>query len=637
MADQKTRILITAEDKTAAAFASAKSGLDRFSSAYASLGGLAGAGVVSALTATVRSMIDLGDETNDLSQRVGINIRDLATWQLAANQSGASMETVARGVKGLSGFMVENGAALKAAGINATDANGAMIQLADLFQSLPDGVQKTALAVKLFGKSGMDMIPMLNLGSAGLREAQEKAKAYGERLASLAPKADAFNDQMEELALQSKAAGMSLTDTLLPGLIGAATWLNDLASGGERGTTAMEFLREKTSSFTDLIPQLRVMAELAERVGPALALAGVGSDQARRTSSGKIGGKKLTIDEEIALAAKNNTTMAAQEAADRLREKEARAKLARPTKAGGSVDDYASRIQQDVAGAISGSAMVKADELADKIAFLDKLVFDYGLDLGVAASALDKLTGSTANAAKESERLSELLSATPSAALEKTRSDMQLLAQALSDGLIDDEKFNEAAIAVNKLGEAVKETDSFAHDLGLTFTSAFEDATLEGKKLSDVLDALVKDIGRVVLRKTVTEPLGTKISDFVTGSGMGDFFKGIFGGGKASGGAVDPSKFYLVGERGPELFAPGASGSIIPNHAMGGPTMVVNIIEDPNRGGQMQQRNDGGQNVLDVFVERIKSAIAGDIARGSGAVPAAMESTYGMNRAAGAF
>jgi len=40
--------------------------------------------------------------------------------------------------------------------------------------------------------------------------------------------------------------------------------------------------------------------------------------------------------------------------------------------------------------------------------------------------------------------------------------------------------------------------------------------------------------------------------------------------GKADGGPVTGGRSYIVGERGPELFTPGASGSITPNHQMGG-------------------------------------------------------------------
>jgi len=56
------------------------------------------------------------------------------------------------------------------------------------------------------------------------------------------------------------------------------------------------------------------------------------------------------------------------------------------------------------------------------------------------------------------------------------------------------------------------------------------------------------------------------------GGGIGSFFsaglKGISG--KAVGGPVSGGRPYIVGERGPELFVPGSSGSITPNHALGG-------------------------------------------------------------------
>ena len=48
--------------------------------------------------------------------------------------------------------------------------------------------------------------------------------------------------------------------------------------------------------------------------------------------------------------------------------------------------------------------------------------------------------------------------------------------------------------------------------------------------------------------------------------------------GKALGGPVSRNQPYLVGERGPELFVPGAKGNIVPNHAMGGGASVtVNV------------------------------------------------------------
>ena len=50
-----------------------------------------------------------------------------------------------------------------------------------------------------------------------------------------------------------------------------------------------------------------------------------------------------------------------------------------------------------------------------------------------------------------------------------------------------------------------------------------------------------------------------------------------FGGYMANGGQAAPGNAYMVGERGPELFVPGAKGNIVPNNAMGGSNIVVNV------------------------------------------------------------
>ena len=101
-----------------------------------------------------------------------------------------------------------------------------------------------------------------------------------------------------------------------------------------------------------------------------------------------------------------------------------------------------------------------------------------------------------------------------------------------------------------------------ARELGWAFSSAFEDAILEGKKLSEVLDGLGRDIMRIILRQAVTQPLANAVM-----GGLGSIF-GSFGGGKAVGGPVSSGTTYLVGEEGPELFTPSTSGAIVPNHRL---------------------------------------------------------------------
>lgn len=95
----------------------------------------------------------------------------------------------------------------------------------------------------------------------------------------------------------------------------------------------------------------------------------------------------------------------------------------------------------------------------------------------------------------------------------------------------------------------------------------------------------------------------------------------------------------VFAEAGPEAVMPLArdgAGRLGVNAQGAGGNMVVNIIEQPGKGGTQQRRTDNnGTNILDVFVDRIRSVISNDIATGNGLVPSAMEGTYGLNRAAG--
>lgn len=91
----------------------------------------------------------------------------------------------------------------------------------------------------------------------------------------------------------------------------------------------------------------------------------------------------------------------------------------------------------------------------------------------------------------------------------------------------------------------------------------FEEAIVSGSKLTDVIKQIGLDLAKLALRNMVTNPLIGALS----GS---SFLGSIFGGFRASGGPVSGGKAYVVGEKGPELFAPSGAGSIIPNHAIGG-------------------------------------------------------------------
>lgn len=92
--------------------------------------------------------------------------------------------------------------------------------------------------------------------------------------------------------------------------------------------------------------------------------------------------------------------------------------------------------------------------------------------------------------------------------------------------------------------------------------------------LGGALKVAIQAIGTAI--SIVVNIVGDLIGGFRTvislAGKVGSFFGGLnpFGGGRAAGGPVSMGKTYLVGERGPELFSPNGSGTIIPNKALGG-------------------------------------------------------------------
>lgn len=91
---------------------------------------------------------------------------------------------------------------------------------------------------------------------------------------------------------------------------------------------------------------------------------------------------------------------------------------------------------------------------------------------------------------------------------EAVASELIRLQDLLDQGAISWETYSRASDAtMKKLEGDTGKTKDVAREIGMSFTSAFEDAVLGGKKLSGVLQGLAQDLARLALRKAVTEPL----------------------------------------------------------------------------------------------------------------------------------
>ena len=113
--------------------------------------------------------------------------------------------------------------------------------------------------------------------------------------------------------------------------------------------------------------------------------------------------------------------------------------------------------------------------------------------------------------------------------------------------------------------------------IGQTISTSIVDsltAAVDGtKRLSDVASDTLRSLANILLKFGLNSLLGGLAGN----DGVGVFSK-LFGGGRAKGGTVMGGTSYMVGERGPELYTPGRSGSIAPNSSMGGgANVVVNV------------------------------------------------------------
>jgi len=133
------------------------------------------------------------NEIDRMSKISGLASDTYQKLAFAAKMSDVEVESLGKGMKILAGHMddVSKGKAeavslFESIGVSTKDASGKMKSfdgilgdLADRFKSMPDGVQKVALATDLFGRAGLNLIPMLNKGKEGLRGFYEEAEKLG--------------------------------------------------------------------------------------------------------------------------------------------------------------------------------------------------------------------------------------------------------------------------------------------------------------------------------------------------------------------------------------------------------------------------------------------------------------------------
>lgn len=197
----------------------------------------ASAAVGGSILAVGKSTADYAGDMFDMARSTGMGVESFQKIAYAAKMSGIEAEKVTTSFIKFDKMIVDAAGGNKAymqtfkdLGIQIKDSAGNLRQpneifedVAEIFHNTKDGAAKTALAVELFGKSGAELIPMLNDGKSGLQAFYAEAERMGLVLSAEAiGKGDAFSDQLEQIGQQVKGVKLQLGTALIPALSAAA-------------------------------------------------------------------------------------------------------------------------------------------------------------------------------------------------------------------------------------------------------------------------------------------------------------------------------------------------------------------------------------------------------------------------------
>jgi hypothetical protein len=218
--------------------------LTAFGKGAATLGaGLAGVGAAlgAPLAAAVGKFASAGAELDDISARTGVSVEALSELKFAAEQSGASLSDVERGVRGMQKALAsaEGGSgaaadALERLGLSVDDLKGQgpeaqFTAIAAALNGIQDPSEKAALAMALIGKSGTVLLPMI----ADMKSLRAIAEELGLTMSEeTAKRAAALDDAFAKVS----AVVLAITNEIGAALAPALLEITDLITRNAKST-----------------------------------------------------------------------------------------------------------------------------------------------------------------------------------------------------------------------------------------------------------------------------------------------------------------------------------------------------------------------------------------------------------------
>lgn len=218
-----------------------------------------------ALGIAVKGAIDHADALAKSAQKAGTTVEALSRLEFAAKLSDVSLESLTGGLQKLGKSMSDaiitptsNAAtAFKALGIALTNSDGTLrnsdqvlADIAERFARLEDGSTKTALAMQMFGKSGAELIPLLNSGRDGLKSMADESDRLGATISTKTAKAaEQFNDTLTRIQTVMQGVANKVMEAALPALQGLA----DTLASPEFAASAQTFSTNIITAMAEVV------------------------------------------------------------------------------------------------------------------------------------------------------------------------------------------------------------------------------------------------------------------------------------------------------------------------------------------------------------------------------------------------
>lgn len=582
--------LVAGLGKADGALSKFESGVSKVRGALGGLAtGLGGLGLVS----VVKSSVDAADALKDMSTRTGASVEDLSAMRLIADKSGTSLEGVGKALRSLSKNQYaanegnkEMAALFEKMGISGDSSLEALIAVSDQIKAIPSDMERLAVAEKLFGKAGMEMLPVLTQGSAALKEQVEWAKKHANITQEDADRADNFNDKLSEMSavvgsITTKTLSGPL-DTLLVGLNAVLAWttehpelaswlamgaLGAVAVGVGAGAAAMA-IGGIGSAIGALIPLMTGLATLV-MAHPVLALI---------VGAVAIGMAVHKNWDSISAAAKKGVA-------------DVRATISSWYKVGEDIinglwEGIKATLRKPI-DAINGLAKDLPEWARKALGIKSPSTVFAKIGQNIGAGLVQGIEGSVPDVANASDKLIEAVIVEPSQMARTAGGKFKSSADAARQG-------TGALGGISEYVDSIKSANDNIKDMTVKVFSGMEDALTKfvttGKiSFKSLANSIIADMVRMVIQQNITKPLaiaGSALFSSFLPSAKGNVFSGpgisAYSNSVVSRPTVFPfaSGAGLMGEAGPEAIMPltrTAGGKLGVSAETGSTTVNVNF------------------------------------------------------------